>query len=50
MTRFVFNYSTNIYFQLVTVLICGGMCLSYFLVATSNPGIVLEEDFTDSEE
>lgn len=50
MIHFVFTNAENIYFRLATLIICGGMCLSYFLVATSNPGIVTEEDLTDSEE
>lgn len=38
------------YFKIVTVGVCGGMCLSYLAVATSNPGIVTEEDYADIEE
>jgi hypothetical protein len=50
MIKFVFDYADNIYFQLATLLICGGMPLSYLLVATSNPGFVTEEEISDSEE
>ncbi len=49
MINFVLTYSQNIYFQTATIAICGGMCLAYFLVATSNPGMVTEEDLTDAE-
>lgn len=48
MTKFVLQNAENIYFKIFTILICGGMCLSYFLVATSNPGVVTEEDYADS--
>lgn len=47
LTKMVFNYSQNIWFRIATFVICEGMCLAYFLVATSNPGIVTEEDFAD---
>ena len=33
-----------------TLLIEGGMCVAYLLVATSNPGIVLSEDIIDEVE
>jgi hypothetical protein len=46
--RFVLENAQNFYFKLATIIICGGMCLSYFLVATSNPGVVTDEDLTDS--
>lgn len=50
LTRFIFNYSENIYFRVSTVLICWGLCLSYLAVATSNPGIVTEDSESEEEE
>lgn len=35
---------------MATVIVCTGMPLAYLLVATSNPGIVTEEDLADAEE
>lgn len=50
MTKLVFTYSHHLYFRAATIVICWGTCLAFLLVATSNPGVVTEEDFTDSEE
>ena len=40
----VFSQSSSIVVKLSGILICGGELLSYLLMATSNPGIALEED------
>ena len=50
MISLVLTHDSGVYFQAATVFICGGMCLSYLAVATSNPGIVTEDDITDEEE
>lgn len=50
MINLVVTHDSNPYFQAATVFICGGMCVSYLAVATSNPGIVTEDNLTDEEE
>ena len=50
MIKLVLTNNNNIYFQAATIFICGGMCLSYLAVATSNPGIVTEDDISEEEE
>ena len=47
MIKLVLTNNDNIYFQASTVFICGGMCLSYLAVATSNPGIVTDDYIGD---
>jgi hypothetical protein len=50
MIKFVLQYSESGYFQIATVLVCAGMPASYLMVALSNPGIVTQEDLSETEE
>jgi hypothetical protein len=44
MLKFMLSSTTNIYLILATIIVCIGTCLSYLLVATSNPGIITQSE------
>jgi hypothetical protein len=43
MINLALEYSESLLFQLIALVVCGGMPLSYLIVAISNPGIVTQE-------
>jgi hypothetical protein len=45
MVKFMLESDASIYLKIATVVVCGLMCLSYLMVALSNPGIVTKDNF-----